>query len=76
MKVRHAESGTLLMEEGEVGDLYYIILQGECQVLKATSVVIPTLTHNEAIEDQTAFYFKTIMENYDEIFWAGMDVTR
>ena len=37
------------MEEGEEGDLYYIILSGECQVLKATSYVIHNMTHNEAI---------------------------
>ena len=76
VKVRHAEPDTMLMQEGEVGDLYYIILQGECQVLKATPIVIHTLTQNQDIEDRTPFYFKTIMENYADIYWAGMDITR
>lgn len=70
------QSEQVLMEEGEEGDLFYIILSGECQVLKATPYVIHTMTHNEAIQDKLPFYFRAFMENYDDIYWRGMDITR
>ena len=62
------------MEEGQDGELFYIILEGECQVQKATPYVIHKMTHNEAIQDKLIHYFKAFMEHYDDIFWAGMDI--
>lgn len=64
------------MEEGTPGELFYIILEGECVVLKASPIVIHTMVHEEDIQDRALAYFRVIMENYDRIFWAGMDVTR
>ena len=37
------------MEEDGEGDLFYIILEGECQVLKATHIVVHTLDETAAV---------------------------
>ena len=37
------------MEEGDYGDLFYIVLDGVCEVLKASPFVIHKMTHDEAI---------------------------
>lgn len=66
----------MLFEEGSDGELFYIIMQGKCELLKASPVTIHSMTHSEAIEDRTPPYFHVFMENYDEIFWSGMDITR
>ena len=34
------------------------------------------MIHEEAIQDRALAYFRVFMENYDKIFWAGMDITR
>ena len=64
------------MEEGGMGDLFYIILEGECQVLKATPIVIHTLLASEAMYERTQLHFKAITENYEDIHWAGMRVAK
>ena len=74
LKIR--KEGHMIMEEGQPGDLFYIILEGECAVFKATPVVIHSMIHEEAIQDRALAYFRVFMENYDKIFWAGMDITR
>ena len=70
-----AKKGTVLMEEGQFGDLFYIILDGKCEVLKASPCIIHSLTHDEDFEDKIPFYFRAFMENYYDIFWAGMDIS-
>ena len=43
------DAGTTLMEEGTDGDLFFIILSGKCEVLKASPVAIHSMTHSEVI---------------------------
>ena len=45
-------------------------------MLKATQVPIHNMVNDEAIEDRAPCYFYAFMQNYDEIFWGGMDITR
>lgn len=70
------ESNKMLMEEGEIGDLFYIILDGTCQVLKSHPIVIESIIEEESVYDRVPLYFRAFMENYDQIFWAGMDIKK
>ena len=45
-------------------------------MIKSTQIVIHNLTHQEVIQDRIPYYFRAFMDNYEEIFWAGMDITR
>ena len=38
--LKNIEIGTTLFNEGEAGDLFYIVLQGEVEILKACKVYI------------------------------------
>lgn len=76
IRVQKLEAGNVLFEEGTDGELFYIIMQGRCECLKASPITIHSMTHSEAIEDRTPHYFHAFMDNYEEIFWSGMDITR
>ena len=55
------KAGHVLMEEGQPGDLFYIILEGDCTVLKASPIVIHSMVHEEDIQDRALAYFRVIM---------------
>ena len=59
------------MDEGEKGDLFYIILEGACQVLKAAPVPIT----NERISTWES-YLNTFEAHFEMIHWAGMDISK
>ena len=59
------------MDEGEKGDLFYIILEGACQVLKAAPVVITT-ERTSTVES----YLTAFETHLDLIHWAGMDISK
>ena len=73
------DRGTTLFNEGEEGDLFYIIIEGEVEVLKASQVVINFENKANKIEERTmedkikAYYF-AFREHYRNIFWPEMDI--
>ena len=77
------ERGTTLFKEGEEGDLFYIILQGEAEVLKASHQVIeyegPSASlplADRPMADKVDAYFKAFKKYYRDIFWPQMDITQ
>ena len=45
-------------------------------MLKASPIVIHTMLNEEEIQDRALAYFRVIMENYEQVFWDGMDLSR
>ena len=67
VRTKAVAQGTLLMEEGEDGDLFYIILDGTCTVLKAASHVIHYLEPGTDRTEVAEHYFQAFLENYEHI---------
>ena len=46
-------------------------------MLKSTSVTIHTIPQtNTRFGTRSKLYFDAFIENYDDVFWAGMDITK
>ena len=73
----------MLFQEGEDGDLFYIIIQGEVEVLKASHQVIEYDSRayskplaERKMEDKLNAYYKCFKQYYNDIFWPQMDIHR
>ena len=80
IKVIDVSKGCVLFNEGEEGDLFYIILRGEVEVFKAQECVIAyEKGSNEEtinIDDKITAYYDTFLSQYNDIFWPGMDIVQ
>ena len=79
----NVEGGAKIFNEGDEGDFFYIVLEGEVEILKANKVFIDhdedkldTVSgEDERILRRTA-YIKAFQENFNIIFWPFMDISK
>ena len=76
IKLIDVDQGFTLFQEGEDGDLFYIIIQGEVEVLKASHQVIQYDSRiaqkplfERKMEDKLDAYYKCFRQHYSNIFW-------
>ena len=69
IKLIKVEADVNLIEQGEYGDRFFILLQGSSAVHIGSTVNCPIgekRTLGEAIEN----YLRTLMENYPRVHWS------
>ena len=69
IKLIKVEEDINLIEQGEQGDRFFVVLKGTCGVHIGNVVYCPVgekRTLGEAIEN----YLKTLMENYNRVHWS------
>jgi CRP-like cAMP-binding protein len=79
----NVEGCAKIFNEGDEGDFFYIVLEGEVEILKANKVFIDhdedkldTVSgEDERILRRTA-YIKAFQENFNIIFWPFMDISK
>ena len=77
------DRGTTLFSEGEEGDLFYIIIQGEAEVLKASQLVVEYEGESARkpkkprdMEEKVEAYYRAFRRHYRDIFWPEMDIAQ
>ena len=84
MKLMTFQEGQIIFNEGDQGDYFYIILQGEVEILRAQKhkIVLPKPNLEEQKLQQfnkderlRNAYAAAIADNFDQIFWPRMGIT-
>ena len=87
IEVAEYEHGEDIIVEGELGDTFYIILQGSVEVIKSSSIPIPQIKQSYEDEDgnlviltmcqkKTKEYYDAWSEYYMDLHWPSMDITK
>ena len=82
VELMNCEEGYDIIQEGDDGDTFYFILEGQVNVLKVQMIPISTLEfERETVVEQMKealimAYYRAFKEHYQMIFWRDMDITR
>jgi hypothetical protein len=79
LSLKTVAENEIIFNEGDSGDLFYIVLDGEVEVLKSTKVPVEFETHND--EDQALLlkrqaFLSAFQKNYNMLFWPGMTIAK
>ena len=74
------QGGEIIFEEGDQGEYFYIILEGEVEILKSSKLSIKSARIRDDVvamrKDKRLAYFNVFKEYYEHIFWRKMDITK
>lgn len=77
INVKKVPEGAYLIEEGQVGDRFYILLCGELEVHKATEVLVHQLDNkNVTAENKLKSYLQSIFNYYEQVNWQSVPYAR
>jgi len=79
IKLQSMPANETIFLEGDEGNLFYIILDGEVEILKSNKMSVQYERHSD--EDKTRLnrrkaFLDVFQANYDLIFWPGLEISK
>lgn len=68
VKVKRADARQLIIQQGDDGDRFYVLLKGEAAVLKAHFRPVPATTESDP-RFKIYRFIVSLFEHYDTVFW-------
>ena len=75
IKVTKIELNKFLIQQGEDGDRFYVILKGTVGVQKAYDIEVPYYDTRVQIEFKIFAYLQCLLDNFDNVFWQMVPYT-
>lgn len=75
IKIKGVPRDVFLIEEGEEGDKFYLILKGDLEVLKAQEVLIPNMPRTKG-RGFIFRYLQYLYDHFDDIHWLYVPYSR